>query len=491
MFCHLASNTDLMIALATGQTQLETERDTLIDSSKTKRSLVDILICTPGRLLDHIQGTDGFTLEHCRYLVLDEADRLLGNAYDHWVRTLIRSTGVINSVQSSRDLAMRTYQYRQSPLFNADKGTSCNDGETIFKSMQKMDEFKNNKKKFSCVLQSQSRFLQRLLFSATLTDNPRKLSLLDIRNPLIIRTSLLPTDVSSSKTITAADNPEDGKRTTITTSNNSLQSTGYLLPSTLTETVLMCEAAQRPVTLIALLHECILQNPALEKINKNDNSFRDAHVGACHDLGCEGAGSILIFASSVDSAHRLCRLLQLYNGQLDSHVGKSMTHERVSDDGGANENESSAPLKFGGEVREMTRIINSEDRSITMGLAREGKVRVIVSSDQLARGIDLASVKIVINYDPPKHPRTYVHRVGRTARANRAGQSITMLKQGHLGEFKKLRKSIDDKYDNVGKTKVSKDAISSVESNYEYAIQHLNLIIDAETSGTLRPGSSC
>jgi superfamily II DNA/RNA helicase len=124
-----------------------------------------------------------------------------------------------------------------------------------------------------------------------------------------------------------------------------------------------------------------------------------------------------------------------------------------------------------------------------MDQARQGLVRIIVSSDQLARGIDLASVKLVINYDPPKHPRTYVHRVGRTARANRAGHSITMLKLGHLGEFKKLRKSIDDRYDEVGKSKVAKQAVSDVENSYQYAIKHLSTIIDAEGNGTLRPGS--
>ena len=508
VFCHLSSHTDLMIALATGQTSLETEREMLVDSNRSRSSLVDILVCTPGRLLDHIQGTEGFSLEHCQFLVLDEADRLLGNAYDHWVRTLIRNTGAVSSAQSSRNLAMKSFQYQRSNGTTVGGGSiekeEDNDESMVLNVLQKIEDMKSLRTGIDSQFPTRQRFLQRLLFSATLTDNPRKLSLLGIRNPLIIRTSLLPADILSRfRSVSAVEEGTDAgtdaaKNTaTITTSDNTLQSSGYLLPSTLTETVLICEAAARPLTLIALIHEAIVQlavTPAPDK--KTEESVRSMHVGLCNgDSSSAMRGTILIFASSVESAHRLCRLLQLYNGQLTS-VLKELDSEQDSEGGSDSEEEEGtsnpldlSTLRFGGEVKEMTRIVNSEDRSATMDQARQGQVRIIVSSDQLARGIDLASVKLVVNYDPPKHPRTYVHRVGRTARANRVGHSITMLKLGHLGEFKKLRKSIDDRYDEVGKSKVSKQAVAAVEVNYQYAIKHLNAIIDAESDGSLRPGS--
>lgn len=485
-------------------------------------------MCTPGRLLDHIQGTDGFTLEHCQYLVLDEADRLLGNAYDHWVRTLIRNTGAVNSAQSSRSLAMRSFQFQGANTMSEhstekEKGKrkstirntgGDNDKELILSVLEKIESVKSSRRggdtdSGDSYFPSRHRFLQRLLFSATLTDNPRKLSLLGIRNPLIIRTSLLPADILSRSTdITAScvNNSNtvegSGSSATITTSDNTLQSSGYLLPSTLTETVLICEAASRPLTLIALIHEAIVQlaPSSLSSGKTIEEITRSKHVGICSGGNTDVPGTILIFASSVDSAHRLCRLLQLYNGQLTS-VLKELHAEEDSD---ASDSDSSVgeedtekngmipdqtALLFGGEVKEMTRIVNSSDRATTMEQARQGKVRIIVSSDQLARGIDLASVKLVINYDPPKHPRTYVHRVGRTARANRLGQSITMLKMGHLGDFKKLRKAIDERYDEVGKSKVSKNAVASVENQYQRAIRSLSDIIDAEADGSLRPGS--
>ena len=47
-------------------------------------SLADIIVATPGRLVDHIQKTEGFTLNHLRYLVIDEADRVMEDVQNDW-----------------------------------------------------------------------------------------------------------------------------------------------------------------------------------------------------------------------------------------------------------------------------------------------------------------------------------------------------------------------------------------------------------------------
>ncbi|KAI2766651.1 hypothetical protein DTO012A8_8152 [Penicillium roqueforti] len=52
---------------------------------------VDILICTPGRLVDHIRYTKGFTLKHLEWLVIDEADRLLNESFQEWVDVVMNS----------------------------------------------------------------------------------------------------------------------------------------------------------------------------------------------------------------------------------------------------------------------------------------------------------------------------------------------------------------------------------------------------------------
>jgi ATP-dependent RNA helicase RhlE len=58
---------------------------------------------------------------------------------------------------------------------------------------------------------------------------------------------------------------------------------------------------------------------------------------------------------------------------------------------------------------------------------RDGRARVLVATDIAARGLDVDSVSHVINYDVPAAPEDYVHRVGRTGRAGKHGQAITMV----------------------------------------------------------------
>jgi len=83
---------------------------------------------------------------------------------------------------------------------------------------------------------------------------------------------------------------------------------------------------------------------------------------------------------------------------------------------------------------------------------KSGKYEVMVATDIAARGIDIAGVSHVINYDVPTHPEDYVHRIGRTGRAQSEGEAFTLITaedQDHLKaieEFigqKVLRKKVD------------------------------------------------
>ena len=76
---------------------------------------VDILICTPGRLVQHLHNTDGFELKNVHWLVIDEADRLLGQNYQRFAKVLMDSLSkgfsrpirkIILSATLNRDLAM-------------------------------------------------------------------------------------------------------------------------------------------------------------------------------------------------------------------------------------------------------------------------------------------------------------------------------------------------------------------------------------------------
>lgn len=69
---------------------------------------------------------------------------------------------------------------------------------------------------------------------------------------------------------------------------------------------------------------------------------------------------------------------------------------------------------------------SQNERDATIELFRTGELFVLVATDVLARGVDYAAVKCVVNYDVPQTTREYIHRVGRTGRAGRVGTAVTL-----------------------------------------------------------------
>ncbi|NYZ75296.1 DEAD/DEAH box helicase [Candidatus Micrarchaeota archaeon] len=76
-------------------------------------------------------------------------------------------------------------------------------------------------------------------------------------------------------------------------------------------------------------------------------------------------------------------------------------------------------------------------RDHVMAQFRSGAIDALVATDIAARGLDVPDVTHVINYDPPNEPTTYVHRIGRTARAGKEGEAISFV--SNVAEIKQLR----------------------------------------------------
>ena len=71
---------------------------------------------------------------------------------------------------------------------------------------------------------------------------------------------------------------------------------------------------------------------------------------------------------------------------------------------------------------------------------KAGKIRVLVATDIAARGIDIDDVTHVVNFDVPEVPETYVHRIGRTARAGASGMAMTFVEVEERGDWRNIVK---------------------------------------------------
>jgi ATP-dependent RNA helicase DDX51/DBP6 len=96
----------------------------------------------------------------------------------------------------------------------------------------------------------------------------------------------------------------------------------------------------------------------------------------------------------------------------------------------------------------------------------ENKLDVLVCSDVMARGMDLKNVDYVVLYDAPNHLSSYIHRVGRTARAGRSGTAITLLEQKEIFFFKKMTKSINSS------TNLKEKSVEMIKEKCEEKSQH-------------------
>jgi superfamily II DNA/RNA helicase len=81
-------------------------------------------------------------------------------------------------------------------------------------------------------------------------------------------------------------------------------------------------------------------------------------------------------------------------------------------------------------------------RERTLAAFRSGAVRTLVATDIAARGIDVTGISHVINFDLPNVPESYVHRIGRTARAGRQGIAISLVSADEMGFLRDIEKLI-------------------------------------------------
>ncbi|KAK1219382.1 ATP-dependent RNA helicase dbp6 [Marasmius sp. AFHP31] len=244
----------LKIGIATGQHSFAHEQSQLVEDKSSKllggSSKVDILICTPGRLIDHIAETPNFSLQHLRFLVIDEADRLLAQSYQDW---LIRILAATRPPKSSAHHVLQDLLEAPSP-----DDYSCNHPDALDPAFMQLlpypefPSFISEKKEGSC---------QKLLFSATLTRDPAKLASLELRDPKYFVVHRRP----------------DQEKNDIENSVLDIATERFTFPDTLKEHMVVCETAKKPLILFHLVHRYRISN-ALIFTKSAESTARLVHL---------------------------------------------------------------------------------------------------------------------------------------------------------------------------------------------------------------------
>ncbi|XP_022215334.2 probable ATP-dependent RNA helicase Dbp73D [Drosophila obscura] len=326
----LCSKTELEVCLLSKQHRLEDEQEKLVEVYKGQMySKADIVVTTPGRLVDHLHATKGFCLKSLKFLVIDEADRIMDAFFQNWLYHLDNHV---------RETTNQLLAGTQPPL--------------CLKELHA----------------TYGKVPHKLLFSATMSQDPEKLQNLRLFQPKLF-TTVFALPVPRSEEQVDADSE--------TTQNTGHFAGKYTTPAELTEQFCVTELRIKPLTLFALVEKYQWKR-------------------------------FLCFTNSTDTANRLAFVMrQLF---------------------------SSGPIK----VAELSGKLSALVRTKTLTDFARGRINGLICSDALARGIDVADVDVVLSYETPRHIKTYIHRVGRTARAGRKGTAVTLLTEQEQAQFKKM-----------------------------------------------------
>ena len=218
--------TSIKPKLLSGQQSFSQEQTELIKPNLVGgyHSLVDIVIATPGRIVDHIRKTKGFDLSHLRFLIIDEADRIMEDIQNDWL------TQVENSVFSNG-------RERLGPLTVA--------------------EIKKRKIP-----------LQKLLFSATLSQNPEKLEKMNLFEPKLFTSVVQPKDIIRNDDISSSNAAEQ------TLQHESGEFIGkYTIPAELKEIIIkISDTLLKPLFLYQ-----VITSKEMKKVLIFTNSSENSH----------------------------------------------------------------------------------------------------------------------------------------------------------------------------------------------------------------------
>lgn len=104
-----------------------------------------------------------------------------------------------------------------------------------------------------------------------------------------------------------------------------------------------------------------------------------------------------------------------------------------------------ALAKTGIKVGEMHSDLDQAKREEQILAFKSGRIQVLVATDIVARGIDIDDIEMVVNYDVPRDAEDYIHRIGRTARADRDGRAVTFVNERDGGRLRQIERLLEKK----------------------------------------------
>ncbi|KAL4900915.1 hypothetical protein BDW74DRAFT_160793 [Aspergillus multicolor] len=437
---------------------------------------VDILICTPGRLVDHIRYTKGFTLKHLQWLVIDEADRLLNESFQEWV-----------------DVVMRSLDARKAPDAFGSSGQFLTD----------------------LGLPLETKEPRKVVLSATMTRDITRLNSLRLTNPQLVVVG------ATGQTVTGDEESGvvvDGDER-------------YTLPTTLKEySVAVGDGEHKPLYLLRLLLSQIkldVPSSAKRAIRAASESEDTSSEGTSSEgTSSEGTSSD---DSTSDGETSSDESSSEYDSDSDSDSSDDTSSDEESDDSDSSsdsESDDEEPAqkpsnptsprktvliftKSSESASRLSRLLTLLEPSLsgligtiiksnkssasrkTLSAYRQGKLSIIIATDRASRGLDLQSLMHVINYDVPASITTYVHRVGRTARAGKEGSAWTLVAHREGRWFmNEIAKGADGKITRTAKIEripMKLDNAKELKSRYRSALE----VLETEVRGPGPKKAAC
>ncbi|KAH9892537.1 DEAD-domain-containing protein [Cubamyces lactineus] len=346
------------------------------------RKGVPILVSTPGRLLDHLQKTSSFNVGKCRWLVLDEADRLMELGFEETIQ------GILRGLDGRRKLAVQAVE----------EGKSMEAGGWDW-----------------------SRRRRTILCSATIREDVQKLAGTTLTNPIVIKA--------------IADASEADAHAVVPGSQK------FTPPSQLAQKYVVVPLKLRLVTLIALLRSLLAQSQGrkgtkiivflsctdsvdfhwnlLGGTKMGDDEDDEESESSSSDAEDDAEGSEEADAEDAEKTH----------SQSPKRSDKKPVKEQVEVKSALLPDTSIYRLH--GSLPLQTRLASLKGFSSNPASSKTptSPNSILLCTSVASRGLDLPLVRAVIQYDLPTESGAteYVHRVGRTARAGKGGEAWSFV----------------------------------------------------------------